>query len=309
MKRNLNLIALATIAFLAGPAFASDVRLYGVIDVAAVKTSENKTVMQSGGLNTSRWGIKGSEDLGGSKSVIFGLEQSVDATDGTANGFDRQSYVGLRGRAGTVSFGNVWSSMDDVVGLSNSSFDSILSASGGVLKVQELYSAGLQGAIKYVSPEFGGGFMLGLATTLKDSMDVQTSDASLSYSVGPAKVQLSHQLQNRLVDRHLTSLGGSYDLGVAKVLASYGQVREGEGKTDDYQVGVDVPYGAWTVSAGYARSEDNDVLGGDVRDGYGVAAAYALSKRTSLYGGFKKTKSEVLDLSADTYAIGIRHAF
>lgn len=308
MKRNLFAIAIA--ALVCAPSFASDVTLYGIVDAALVKSSGQVTQMQSGGLSASRWGVRGTEDLGDGKSVVFGLEQGVDLTDGsTAGGFNRQSYVGLKGGFGTVTFGGVLSSMDDVIGLSNSGFDSLLSPSVGVLALNQDYKAGLNSAVKYVSPEFGGGFRAGLATTLKDAAGMQTSDLSLSYGVGPAQVHLSHQFQNDSIDKHLTGLNGSYDFGPAKLLASYGQVLQGDGKTDDYQLGVDVPLGAFVVSAGYARSEDNDVLGGDVRTGYGVSAAYSLSKRTTVYGGLRKSESDLLMTSFNTYAVGIRHAF
>ncbi|UUZ48658.1 porin [Massilia sp. B-10] len=57
----------------------------------------------------SRWGIKGSEELGGGLSAFFVIEGGIHADNGTSTQnntlFGRTSIVGLRGGFGAVSLG------------------------------------------------------------------------------------------------------------------------------------------------------------------------------------------------------------
>ncbi len=160
MKKSL--IALAVLAASGAAMAQSSVTIYGLADVwvgSQKGDPKNSTVgdksvtkMGSGGLNGSRIGFKGTEDLGGGLKAVFKLEQGIDLTDGDAAGFDRQSYVGLAGGFGEVTFGNTWTAMDDVIGASNSGFDSALSASKNVLVANAVYADHPGSTIKYVSP-------------------------------------------------------------------------------------------------------------------------------------------------------------
>ncbi|QHE77615.1 porin [Hydrogenophaga sp. PBL-H3] len=323
MKKSL--IALAILGSVAGVAQAqSTVTLYGIADVwlGSEKDGLNaKSVakVNSGGFNGSRFGLTGSEDLGGGLKAVFKLEQGFAIDTGTQSAagtaFGRQAYVGLAGGFGTVTFGNVWSSMDDVLGASNGAFDSAFSPAGLVNGVNTSYVDRPKNAIKYQSPSFGGfsgGFTYGLDENTAVSQDVV--DFSLSYGAGPVGVNFAYQVQNGVTDTKLTHLGGSYDLGVAKLLASYGQVKEDAAKTTDYQFGVDVPLSsALTLSGSYARSKDNAFLGSSKRDGFGIAAKYSLSKRTFTYAGVvsgkQKDAAGVKNDEYRLYAVGMQHSF
>ena len=94
---------------------ASSVTLYGHLDTGI----EHLTNVQGGGSLTrmpgltgtapSRWGLRGSEDLGGGLSAVFALESGFGPDAGTFNqggrGFGRQAWVGLSGGWGSVSLG------------------------------------------------------------------------------------------------------------------------------------------------------------------------------------------------------------
>jgi predicted porin len=98
---------------------ASSVTLYGLLDSgmeyltnAASNASGNHSVLraQSGGMSGSRWGIKGSEDLGGGSRAFFLLESGINLNTGTAlqgsREFGRLAYVGVANRTyGTLSLG------------------------------------------------------------------------------------------------------------------------------------------------------------------------------------------------------------
>jgi predicted porin len=246
MKKSL--IALAVMAASGAAMAQSNVTLYGIVDlwVGSVEDGLNAksvTKLDSGGVNGSRWGLKGSEDLGGGLKAVFKIESGFSADTGVGKGGpNRQSYVGLEGGFGTVTFGNVWTAMDDIVGASNSGFDSALSASNNVLVVNSIYASNPGNSIKYVSPSFGG-FSAGFTHSLKEggavaddpaTVDVDESaghdgitDFSVSYGAGPIAANFSYQIKKNFeaagVDQKFTALNGSYDLGMAKLLAKIGR--------------------------------------------------------------------------------------
>jgi len=330
MKKTL--VAMAVLAASGAAMAQSNVTLYGIVDVwvgqtsnttaAGVKTSLSK--VDSGGLGGSRWGMSGSEDLGGGLKAIFRLEQGFNADDGTdaVSGFNRNAYVGLEGGFGTVIVGKTWTAMDDVIGASNSGFDSALSATRGVTTVNQGRTSTFTGSyadspgntIKYTSPSFGG--VSGSASySLDETAGVKndTVDFSLSYGAGPVAANVAYQTRGDFTgtdDLKLTVLNGSYDLGVAKLLASYGQVKLAAAKTTEFQIGADFPLSAaLTLSVGFAQSKENAAGANEKRTGYSIAAGYSLSKRTTAYAGYRQAEVKNSSEKDSLVAVGIRHAF
>ncbi len=328
MKKSLIALAVLTAS---GASFAqSSVTLYGLLDVwfGSVKTetagtSVTNTSLVSGGVNQSRWGVQGSEDLGQGLKANFKLEQGFDLTDGTSTvgqSFSRESYVGLSGGFGEVKFGKVWTAFDDVNGASNAVFDSALSPTTNVFK-----STGYQGnpgkTAYYATPSFSG-FGAAVSRTFVDDTAAYDAITSLNvtYGAGPVAVQLGYQVEDLKAssdDTTFTRLGGSYNFGVATAKLSYGKVSNvgnlnGAGTTE-YQLGVDVPVSAaLTLSASYAKSDDNALNGDESRKGYGIAAAYTLSKRTFVYGGYRTdsaTNAGFADDKNSVFAVGVQHKF
>jgi predicted porin len=321
MKKSL--IALAVLAASGAVMAQSTVTLYGIADVwvGSTKSGVNaKSVTQvgSGGFNGSRYGFKGSEDLGGGLKAVFKLEQGFDISTGGANvgAFNRQAFVGLEGGFGSLTFGNVWAAMDDVIGAGNGAFDSafspLYSMSGSV---HNTYQDRPRNAIKYATPSFGGltaAVVYGLDENAAVKQDVV--DFNVAYGAGPLGVSVAYQVQNNTTDTELLLLNGSYDLGVAKLLATYGQVETGANKSRDYQFGVDVPLSsALTLSGSFAQTRDNAALGDGKRTGYGIAAKYSLSKRTFTYAGLRnvdaKNSAGTKIGKENIYAVGVQHNF
>ncbi|MEM5295595.1 porin [Burkholderia sp. JPY481] len=96
------------------PAFAqSSVTLYGVLDngIAYQSSSGNNSATRAvpGGLFATRYGFKGSEDIGGDLHVNFQLEQAFSGQTGAATdptkAFNRLAFVGMSGGFGEVRFG------------------------------------------------------------------------------------------------------------------------------------------------------------------------------------------------------------
>src|SRR5258706_15377894 len=122
MKKSL--LALAVLGAFAGVASAqSNVTLFGIVDLSAksVKNGSNDALrtMATDGINSSRLGFRGVEDLGGGMSAGFWLEAGLAAdagnlggsnglaapTNGSANTFNRRSTVSLMGGFGELRLG------------------------------------------------------------------------------------------------------------------------------------------------------------------------------------------------------------
>jgi len=247
MKKSL--IALAVLAASGAAMAQSSVTLYGIADVwvGNLKASEvaanpaGMTMLQSGGVSTSRWGVRGSEDLGGGLKAIFTLEQGFSADDGTsAGGFNRQAFVGLAGGFGQVTFGNTWTAMDDVMGVSNSGFDSGLSATQGVWISNVIYAANPGNTIKYTTPQFRWIQRLVSAIRWIEKSAVQKGCDRFqlvlccrSYGGLILRTKCRAYFRATTDDLKITTVNGSYDLGMAKLLASYAQSKVNTAKATE----------------------------------------------------------------------------
>lgn len=332
MKKSL--VALAVLAA-SGASFAqSAVTVYGIADVwfgseknevGAVSTTQTK--IDAGGVSGNRWGLKGSEDLGGGLKANFNLEQGFSMDNGAAgaagSAFSRQSWVGFSGGFGEVRLGRTTTPYDDVSGASDAVFDSALSPMNWVMPSVLLYTARPNNTIYYQAPDFSG-FSGAISYSLGENKTATTDATSttslnLTYGAGPLAVQLGYQLEELLgsADQKFLRLGASYDLGVAKLMATYGKVSNAAGfagaDATDWQLGLDYPVSAaLTVSASAARSTGNATAGDYTATGYGIGASYNLSKRTSVYGGYesdKTTAPAIPDIKHRLLAVGVRHAF
>ncbi|SAK60836.1 outer membrane protein (porin) [Caballeronia ptereochthonis] len=98
----------------------SSVTLYGVIDEGFDYTNNvgghSNELLASGFAQGSRWGLKGSEDLGGGNKAVFQLENGFDVNNGklgqSGRMFGRQAYVGLSSSTlGTLTVGRQYDSV------------------------------------------------------------------------------------------------------------------------------------------------------------------------------------------------------
>lgn len=116
------MVATSVVGLVAGAAHAqSNVTLYGIVDTGIGWQNNSTTVgSTSGGKSLvrmnqgiwagSRFGLKGSEDLGGGNKAIFTLEQGFNSATGaqavSGLSFNRQAWVGLSNATyGTVTAG------------------------------------------------------------------------------------------------------------------------------------------------------------------------------------------------------------
>jgi len=87
MKKSLIALAVLTAS---GISFAqSSVTMFGVVDAAYAKGTgslTDKTQLKNSGHNSSRFGVRGTEDLGGGLKASFWLEAGVNNDDGSGSG-------------------------------------------------------------------------------------------------------------------------------------------------------------------------------------------------------------------------------
>jgi len=344
MKKTL--IALAVLAASGAAMAQSTVTLYGVADVWLGSTKaeingvgDRQSVINTSGVNGSRWGLKGSEDLGGGLKAIFQLENGFKQDTGefktAGNLFDRQAFVGVQGGFGTLSMGRQYSAYDNLHGAVDHNYDAFTFSATGLVAANGMqdYTNRVSNSIQYISPDFSGfsgAVVVGLGENKTATQDA-TSNVSLhvKYANGPLLVGYAYQEEKiqgldavpasfafssttGLItpvaakaavsqDKNKYNLiGGTYDFGVAKLVGSYNTAKNNTFSDKEYQVGVVVPFGAAAISGGYAHSKSQSAGIEMNGDGFSLLGTYALSKRTGLYAGAQSTKAHVLNASAET---------
>lgn len=301
MKKSL--IALAVLAASGAALAQSSVTIYGVADIWVGKVKGQSLAAADGGIGQSRLGFKGSEDLGGGLKANFNFEEGLNlgngATDSTT--FQRQANLGLSGGFGAIKLGRSTTALDDVFGAANSGFDSALSANA---VWQNGHAGRLDAQLYYASPEFAG-FSGAINTQLKGNADPKTTSFHAKYANGPIAAAVGYEDG---VAQKGTLINGSYDLGMAKLMASYYTTKPDVGnRVNSYQIGADVPLSsAMTLSVGYANSK---AKGGQADSAFGAAVGYSLSKRTTVYGGFRSEDRKSGAAETDVVAVGVNHTF
>ncbi|NMM04537.1 porin [Paraburkholderia sp. RP-4-7] len=189
MKRQTIALAVAT-AFVA-PVFAQNtVTLYGLIDEGFDYTNnvhgKSLSELQCGYAQGSRWGLKGTEDLGGGLKTIFTLENGFDVNNGKLGQgglmFGRQAYVGLTDdKYGTITFGRQYDSLVDYLAqtTANGNWAGYL-FSHPYDNDNTDNSFRVNNTIKYASPDFAG---LQVGGTYSFSNDTNFAN-NRQYSIG-----------------------------------------------------------------------------------------------------------------------------
>ncbi|MGQ9725127.1 MAG: porin, partial [Tepidimonas sp.] len=301
-----------------GAAFAqSSVTLYGVADIGIQDTNkpgtkaklDSSATMNNGG---SRWGIRGTEDLGGGLKAGFNFEAGLKLDDGATSNpyFGRAAFMTLAGSFGEVSLGRRFNpayytaAAWELTGAAN--YSAVVSQFGAVL-------AGVRTSdmIMYTSPNMSG-FVAQFGHRLKednkeDTIAKASNDLSLRYAQGPLSVAFNYN-NNRGLPGNNKHLGASYDFGGFKLA---GAVIDPEGKAKGFALGGSTTVGTVTLTADFARDtefEDTDFV---------LEAKYPLSKRTFVYAAYlhdgKKKDGAFGALKAgkniNGFGLGIRHNF
>ncbi|MDR5836519.1 porin [Caballeronia sp. LZ034LL] len=144
----------------------SSVTLYGVADDGLVYANNAaghaQFQMNSGNIMGSRWGLRGTEDLGGGLAALFVLENGFSVANGKFgqgnDEFGRQAYAGLAStQLGSLTLGRQYDSVVDYTGPfeSGTQWATSFGAHPGDLDNMN-NSNRVNNAIKYASASFGG---------------------------------------------------------------------------------------------------------------------------------------------------------
>lgn len=317
----------AAVAGLVSTGAMAQVTVYGLIDIGYFTIDSNNAPDDfaglRGGLSGSRIGFSATEDLGGGLSATALLETTINADqDAGFAGTGRRSHVGLTSASmGTVVLGRLYSPGYNWAGKydanSTSQFSSVSNAQQVAGFTSTANGAGrLNNTIGYASPNFSG-FTFGAAYQFNEELKGGTlaapADAgrvmgfNVDYTAGPLAVGAAYHsgsdigvlvaAQNDFTEM---SIGGSYDLGVAKLVATYQTLEveptAGGVATTEYTLvsfGASFPIGQGAIKASLAQLSD-DLPGAVAEDAdfIGIEYNHSLSKRTTAYVGYAKVSND-----------------
>ncbi|CAG9262966.1 porin [Burkholderia cepacia] len=291
----------------------SSVTLYGLIDAGITYTNNQggHSAWQetSGSVNGSRWGLRGTEDLGGGLKAIFALENGFSINNGTLNQnnreFGRQAFVGLaHDNYGSLTLGRQYDSVVDYLGplsLTGTQY-------GGTQFAHPFDNDNLNNSfrinnsIKYSSVNYGGlkfGALYGFSNSDQFSNN-RAYSAGVSYTyagfnIGAGYFQLNNNIAG-LTSASMTNSGGAV-AGDNTFVGKRQRVFGG---------GLNYTYGPATAGFVFTQSRVNQALGisagaSGVTTGLGlngtfarfnnyeVNARYAFTPTLSLAGSYTYT--------------------
>jgi predicted porin len=302
----------------------SSVTLYGVLDEfvgyqssKAGGKSTSLSVLGNNGELTSRWGLRGTENLGGGYRTTFDLENGFDPDTGKQQNayrfFDRQAWVGVAAPYGEVRFGRqntpmfAWSGNMDAFSaatygsgyndfanwlarvdndisyispkISGTQIELHYSVGGqpGTLAGNAVYQAGVQ---TNQGPVYLALAYLNAANATNTNR-VQEIMAGGNFDYGWGKIYIGFFRANDVISsttgNALSNPAGKYDPAVGPVSNVAGNYHTTWSFSADYRFS---PF--LSVGAGYAFISDSSSLDNDARQ-MSAIVNYDLSKATRLY--------------------------
>jgi predicted porin len=316
MKKKLS--ALAVLAAVSASASAqSSVTIFGVLDatMGSIKNGAagSSRYVGSSGNETSRLGLRGTEDLGGGLRAGFWLEGELFPDTGNAKGFDfsRRSTVSLMSdKAGELRLGrdyvpNYWTRADfDPFGQNGiGSQGNMLvlnqpievanqaAAFPGAVNASPLGSGAptykrSSNAVGYFLPGNLGGVYgqamyapgestTGLGSYVSGRLGYQAGPWNFAGSYGRTKLTTADAK-----DLKEMNAGASYDFGIVKVMGQYDKYTYdqfvGSASLKDVMVGATAPLGNGTVKVSFSRATIGGTPTGVSGLGTGSARMFAV---------------------------------
>ena len=335
-------VAVAVLGAFASTAFAADVTLYGVVDQGLKYThldtdvpgvdATDKFELKSGNQAGSRFGLKGTEELGDGYKVGFILESGFNADAGSMSApgviFNREASLSLYTPFGQLSAGKIGAITQGTSSWGKMGYFSAFGTSYGEFVAQDGQVASTtkvwDNMIAYQTPSFAGVKVYAqYAMGDQDDENKSSSDRfyalGATYDNGPAHLLFAVDSTNyktwygaegsKDVDDSLTvTLGGNWDFDVARVYFG-GQYYDEVAATS---VGVLKAFKATDVKVkgyGLTASVSAPVLGGTSYFGAGyVDASEADSVASGVkadYTGYMVSAGYKYDLSKRTNVYGV----
>lgn len=332
MKRLVVPALLGSVALGAAAQSASSVTLYGVVDAYAqfVNGSESINRIQSGGLSGSRFGFRGSEDLGGGMRAVFTLESGFNSDDGTIGQggtfFGRQAFVGLQDSWGSVTLGRQYSSVyhattdfslfsnnpagpsTAVIGGFGGGYEPVRGA-GGTATPPAAGATGNGGpirvnnALRYESPSWSGvrvSALYGAGEVAGATSDARLFDLGVRYTGGPFDALLSVLTDKALTgavqatDATVTTLAGAYNFEPFRVVAGFLHFNDKRAADQDGRggwLGGEWRMGKHTLRAQYVLNKPKFGVDNETK-AFGVGWGYELSRRSQLYASLTRFSND-----------------
>jgi predicted porin len=328
----------------AAPLFAAaqtNVTLYGILD-AAVSSQDTggpdgrTTVVNSGNQSSSRFGFRGTEDLGNGLKAMFNLEAgaSIDTGAGDSALFGRRAVVGLEGGFGSLTVGREYSPIAAIAGATDAFGQGFYGSNLSAFTTNRL-TRRLSNSVNYKSPAWNG-FKVLAAWSAGEVNTANTPSGDLKgvgaeYTLGGLYLGAAYHQINRVAagkDKEAAA-GAGYrfeQLGGLEIKANWMQAdREGTpAKYQQLNLGGSMPFGAHRVYANFQQQKQGAARG----NSWALAYTYSLSKRTNLYAsyaGLDNNDSAVFGLSSSSvtiapaaaalgkdpsvFSLGLRHSF
>jgi GBP family porin len=279
MKKTL-LISLLTGIFVTAAHAQSSVTLYGLIDTGLTYTSNQKETGSTAGhskfgmtdasINPDRFGLRGSEDLGGGLKAVFTLENGFTLTNGALGQhgllFGRQAFAGLSSdQFGTLTFGRQYDSVVDYL----APLAGAGAAKGGVFFGHPYDNDNLQNtmrinnAVKYASPNYNGwrfGSLYGFSNAAGGFSDNRAYSFGTSYINGPFRFAASYlQLNNGGSAANLAGATDSIVNPAGQVTGSDSTFSAGQQRT--FGAGFDYAFGPATVGFVFTETKLENATG------------------------------------------------
>ncbi len=319
----LGLVALASGLACAQTASPSSVQLYGIVDVAYRRTTNEGPLgnadkalneMVGGGMSQSRWGINVTENLGGGLKAIANLENRFTADDGSLVGgqpYFSQSWVGLQGGFGRLTVGRQYNILFDLVTSTYASYP--YSPYMEVYKPEIGFALGARqnNMLKYmaeVGPVRGA---LQYSFDEKSPTGGKTMGGYLRYAAHGLAAGLGYQDYEFASGKKVKAwtMGGSYRTG-----PWYFNLGYGENKVDTLTSPVDfaVLSAMWqgTINGGFGGPA---FLVADKRTIYQVGAGYQVTPQLNVAAHYFHAKQSgstaAADATANFFTVAADYAF
>ena len=266
MKKTLMVAALSGVFATAAHA-QSSVTLYGLIDAGITYTNNqgghSAWQATSGTVNGSRWGLRGSEDLGGGLKAIFTLENGFNIDNGSLGQkgrmFGRQAFVGLASdQYGAVTLGRQYDSVVDYLG----PLSATGSQYGGTIAAHPYDNDNLDNSvrfnntIKYSSVNYAG-FKFGATYSFSNSAQFANNRAysfGASYNYAGLNFAAGYLQANNDVNN--LSMSAISDSG-----AQAGDYTFAAGRQRTFGGGVSYAFGPATAGFVYTQTNLSDAIG------------------------------------------------
>ena len=310
MKKTI--VAAAVAALVAAPAAFAEVTVYGKMHYALVDTDANGTQTEDYNNNATRWGLKGSEDLGNGMKAFFQNEFGMNTIDG-ATETARDAFVGISGDFGKVTAGRMSAPTKGLLyGIGNVQIADINHGEAGDF-AGAFTSKGhrVSNALAY-SNSFGGVNVTAAITGDQGAAGVGTGtdfseNKSFSIDTTVAGVKVGYASLN-----YGSGQGSDVDIFGAKMTMdalTIGLAYEDVDSTND-TTGVSLSYKMGNNSFNVAFAEtDVDAGSATDHDTTVVSLQHSLSKRTTVYVGYSEVDSNTAASDIDSTSVGLIHTF